>query len=127
MLTDPIADLITRLRNAQKARQETTTAPYSKQKEAILKVLATKQYIKQFEIDKSSQFPQLKIFLNLELPSLYLKRISKPGQRIYSNRKGIKPVIRGLGTSIVSTSKGIMTDQEARKKQLGGEILFEVY
>lgn len=127
MFTDPIADLLTRIRNAQKARKETIEIPHSKQKEAILKVLNEHQYIQKFEVIKTGKFPILKLTLNPKLNNLHIKRISKPGQRIYIKSKENYPILRGLGMSVISTSQGIMTDRNARKNRLGGEILFEVY
>ena len=127
MHTDPIADLLTRLKNAQKARKESLEIPYSRPKEEILKVLVAKEYVKSFKVVKDGKFSVLKAELNLKIPQLNLKRVSKPGQRIYSKSKEIKPVLRGIGHAIVSTPKGIMTDQEARRNKVGGEVLFEVY
>lgn len=127
MNTDPIADLLTRLRNASKARHEQTTVPASKLKLAILTVLKKKGMIRDFhEVKTEMAQPTLNILLNPE-KEISLKRISKPGQRMYTKAVDINRVLRGYGFSIISTSSGIMTGDEARKKGVGGEILCEIY
>ena len=126
MNTDPIADLLTRIRNASMANHETTSVPSSKVKKQILQVMKEKEFIKDFK-ETSEDKPQK--VLNIKLfpgKSLSLKRISKPGQRIYKKSDEIFPVLRGYGFSIISTSQGIMTGEEARKKRVGGELICEV-
>ena len=127
MNTDPIADLLTRLRNASRARHEQTTVPASRLKKAILEVLKRKRMIVDFhEVKDEDSRPTMSIVLDPE-KEISLKRISKPGQRIYQKKTGMKRVLRGYGFSIISTSSGIMTGDEARKKGVGGEILCEIY
>lgn len=126
MHTDPIADLLTRIRNATKARHENTTVPASQIKKEILRVMKEKKYIEDFkEMGEGVQK-----LINIKLVpgrELSLDRVSKPGQRIYKKSTDIKPVLRGYGFSIISTSQGIMTGEEARKKGMGGELICEVY
>lgn len=126
MNTDPIADLLTRIRNASKASLNSCAVPYSKIKENILKILLEKKFIAKYE-KIEDKFPELVIQLN-EGQHVTLKRISKPGQRIYTKKDTLKkPFISGLGVRIVSTSKGLMTSEEAYKQNLGGEIICEIY
>lgn len=127
MHTDPIADLLTRIRNAQNAGHKSVTIPYSKIKQDILKILAEKHWITKYEIVKNSPMQEINVTLNQERGRIELKRISKPGQKIYMKQKNIKKVKNGLGISIISTSKGIMTGEEAYKSKLGGEMLCEIY
>jgi len=121
---DPIADFLTQIRNAQMAGLESVSIPYSKLKEEIAKVMKKNDFLKNIEIDKSGKFPVLK----LELPdkTLSLKRVSKCGQRIYTAAKELRKVCSGFGIAIVSTSEGLMTGYEARKKNIGGELLCEI-
>ncbi|MFA4891072.1 MAG: 30S ribosomal protein S8 [Candidatus Gracilibacteria bacterium] len=126
MNTDPIADLLTRLRNASRVNLHSCTMPYSKIKENILKIMLEKKFIKKFEITKDEKFPEILVTIE-ENRKLNLKRISKPGQRIYVKKENIKLLRSGLGTRVISTSKGVITDEEARKQNLGGEIICEIY
>ena len=126
MLTDPIADMLTRIRNAQNARKEVVRVPFSKQKLAILKVLETNEFISKIEKNDSEKFP----FLEIELKknsAFQFRRVSKPGRRVYVKSNEIKPVLSDLGIAVISTSVGILTNKEARGKKLGGEIICEVY
>ena len=127
MNTDPIADLLTRIRNAVKARHERTTSPFSKQKVAILEVLKKHRYISDFKVEGSGAQAQVVIELNPEKVSLHLKRVSKPGQRIYVKKDQIKPVLSGYGIGVISTPRGVMTTSEAVKGKLGGELLCEIW
>ncbi len=127
MHTDPIADLLTRIRNAGRAHHEKVSAPYSKIKEGILKVLKTKGYVEDFKVETEGKFKVLTITLKEGRTDLSLTRISKPGQRIYIKTDELKTIKSGLGIVILSTSKGIMTNYEARKQNLGGELICEVY
>ena len=127
MLTDPIADLLTRVRNACKARRETLVAPYSKINLAILRTLKNHKYIADFREVKTGTFPEIEIALDPHRKELNLKRISKAGQRIYIQRNQIKPVRNRYGIALISTSKGVMTGDEARKAGVGGEYLCEVW
>lgn len=127
MITDPIADLLTRVRNASKAGHAQTSVPYSKLKISILDVFKKYKFINDFKIVKVGAFDQIEINLNAELKELNLKRISKPGQRIYLKKGSIKPVLRGYGISVVSTPKGVMSGEEARKNGVGGELICEAW
>ena len=127
MITDPIADLLTRIRNAVKAQHEKTIIPYSKLKVAILEVLKKNKFIVDFKVNKNGAFSEIEIKLDPELRNLNLKRISKPGQRIYLKKKQVKPVLRGYGISVVSTPKGVMTGSEAYKNGVGGELICEIW
>ena len=127
MNTDPIADLLTRIRNAVKARHAQTRVPYSKLKVAILEVLKKQNYIEDFKVVKNGDIGDIEVNLNTEFTNLTLKRISKPGQRIYVKKDQIKPVLNGYGIGVISTPKGVMTTDEARKVGLGGELLCEIY
>ena len=128
MTTDPIADYLTRIRNASRARQEKTCIPYSKMKEQISNVLLKRKYIQGFEVKPSGKFKEIIVSLNKWTKEpLNLKRISKPGQRIYLNTKDLPRIRSGLGTVVVSTSKGIMSGEEARKQKIGGEVLCEIF
>lgn len=126
MNTDPIADLLTRLRNASRVNLRSCTIPYSKIKENILKIMLEKKFIEKFEVVKDEKFPEILATLE-ENRKINLKRISKPGQRIYIKKEKIKSLRSGLGIKIISTSKGIMTGEEARKQNLGGELICEIY
>ena len=126
MYTDPIADLLTRIRNASNANLGTCAIPHSKIKENILKILQDKNLIIKFE-KTEDKLPELIVTLE-ESKKLVLKRVSKPGQRIYVKKDDLKkPLKSGLGIRIISTSKGVMTSEEAYKQSLGGEILCEAY
>ncbi len=126
-ITDPIADLLTRVRNANNARHETVEVPASKIKMAIAKILLDEGYVKDVELVEDGV--QGKIVITLKYGAgktrilQGLKRISKPGLRIYSGCADMPKVMKGMGTVIVSTSKGVMTDKEARKLNVGGEVL----
>lgn len=129
MYTDPIADLLTRIKNASRARKEQVSAPYSKVKEQILLNLKKKHFIEDFQVEtgKRAHWKSLVITLSPAHMDIETKRISKPGQRIYQTASEIKKVNGGLGTSIISTPKGIITDDEARKLKVGGEVICQVY
>lgn len=127
MHTDPIADLLTRLRNAQNAHHQQVTAPYSKFKENLLEVIKTNGFIEDYKTEKEGAHNYLVIDLKESQKKLSLKRVSKPGQRIYLKTDELKPVKSGLGVLIVSTSKGLMTNSEAKKLNLGGEIVCEIF
>jgi len=126
MVVDPIADFLTRIRNAQMARQTQVTIPYSKVKHNIAKVMKKNDFLVSVEKDESGKFPSLVLGLPEE-KTLTLNRVSKCGQRIYTDADGIRKVLNGLGIAIISTSHGIMTGYEARSKRIGGELLCEVY
>ena len=126
-MTDPIADMLNRIRNAQAVSKETVVIPYSNLKYEIAKILEKQELVG--KIERKGRSPKKMIEIALKYPASIscLKRISKPGQRIYARTKEIKPVKGGYGISIVSTPKGLMTNKEARRKKLGGEILCEIW
>lgn len=127
-MTDPIADLLTRLRNASKAHHEKVAMPHSKIKENIAKVMKDKGFIEAYKTEEDiNGFKTLEILFKEDRPRLELKRISKPGQRIYIKNEDLKPMRSGLGIRIISTSKGIMTNSEAKKLKLGGELICEIF
>ncbi len=129
-VTDPIADYLTRIRNAAKAKHKTVDVPQSKLKESISKLLKDKGYIKDYSVVTAEKFPVLRIQLrylsNGEHAIKELSRVSTPGRRVYEG-KNIKRYLSGLGLSVVSTSKGLMTDKEARAAGVGGEVLFRIH
>lgn len=126
MYTDPIADLLTRIRNSQAAGKDIVYVPYSKVKHQVCEVLKNHKFI--LDVKKvSNKFDELEITLDLVRPQVTLRRVSKPGQRIYKKATEFKPVKKGLGIDIVSTSKGIMPQYEAYKQNIGGEVLCRVY
>ncbi len=127
MLTDPIADLLTRIRNASMARKDTVTVPFSNMKMGVLKVLQDKGFIQEFNNMKNNDFEEIKIVLHPQHRDISLKKISKPGQRIYMKTSQLKKINGGLGVAVVSTPQGIMSGEEAKKKKLGGELICEVY
>jgi small subunit ribosomal protein S8 len=130
-ITDPIADMLTRIRNANSAKHETVDIPASKMKKAIAQILLDEGYIasyKEIEDEKQGVIRvTLKYGENKSQVITGLRRVSKPGLRIYSNVEDMPKVMKGLGIAIVSTSKGIMTDREARKQNVGGEVLAFVW
>ena len=130
-ITDPIADMLTRIRNAGSARHETVDVPNSKMKKAIAEILLEEGYIKSFQlIDDGTQGViriQLKYLAGKEKVISGLRRVSKPGLRVYAGADELPQVLRGLGIAIISTSKGIMTDKKARAQHVGGEVLAFVW
>ena len=130
-VTDPIADLLTRMRNANQMRYNEVVVPSSKLKLDIVKILKAEGYITDYKVEKGQVQDNIVITLkygkNKERVISGLKRISKPGLRVYAKAEEIPTVLNGLGISIVSTSKGIMTGKEARKENLGGEVLAYVW
>ena len=131
-ITDPIADMLTRIRNANNAKHESVNVPASKLKLAIAKILFEEGYIKSYQFVEDGNQGVIKITLKYvngkQQPVIAgLKRISKPGLRMYVGADELPKVLRGLGIAIVSTSKGVMTDKEARKLHVGGEVLAFVW
>jgi len=130
VLSDPIADFLTRLKNASRAENETFTAPFSKAKAEIARILKEEGYIWNYEVDSSGQFPILKVstrFVDGKAALTDLKKVSKPGRRNYVGVNEIPRVRSGLGISILSTSKGILSNREASKENVGGELLAQVW
>jgi len=131
MLTDPIADMLTRIRNAASVKRPHVDIPSSKLKRGLAEVLKREGYIWDWQEVEGDPISQLRIELkygaNGEDVIQHIKRISTPGRRIYRKAKEMKPVLGGMGITIVSTSSGIVSDREARQKNIGGEVLCEVY
>jgi len=131
VVTDPIADLLTRIRNALTAKHETVSVPNSKMKKAIVDILVNEGFVKSAEIvendGKSDIVITLKYGAKNEKVITNLKRISKPGLRVYCGYEQLPKVLGGLGIAIVSTSKGVMTDKQARNNKIGGEVLAYVW
>ena len=129
-LSDPIADFLTRLRNANSARLLEVVLPYSKIKAEIARILKQEGYITNYEVDTAGQFPQIKVIskmVNRTSAITGLKRISKPGLRKYVGATEIPRVLGGMGISILSTPRGIVTGREAKKQNIGGELLAYVW
>jgi small subunit ribosomal protein S8 len=129
-LSDPIADFLTRLRNAANSHRSDVSAPYSKIKEEIARILKQEGYIVDFEISSEAKPAQIKVtmkFVNRTPALSGLKRISKPGLRKYVGSTDIPRVLGGMGVSILSTSKGIITGREAKKQNVGGELVALVW
>lgn len=130
-MTDPISDMLSRVRNGYLAKKRVVELPYSKTKENLGKILLKEGFLRRMEI-KGQKPTERKIILGLKYPNKKpvltgIKRISKPGLRIYARAGKIPPIRVGFGFSIVSTSKGLMTDYKAKKKNLGGEIICQVW
>jgi small subunit ribosomal protein S8 len=130
-VTDPVADLLTRVRNANSANHDSVEAPASKLNMELVKILQSEGFIKGYEMVKDAKFPTVKIHLKYsqkrEKVITNLRRVSKPGLRVYAKRTEVPRVLRGLGVAIISTSKGVMTDREARRLGIGGEVLCYVW
>ena len=129
-ITDTIADMLTRIRNANSAKHDSVDIPASNMKKAIAQILVDEGYIKNYKfIEDNKQDNRVpKRTGTVQVPgSLGLRRVSKPGLRIYSNSEDMPKVMKGIGTAIVSTSKGVMTDKQARKENVGGEVLAFVW
>ena len=131
-MSDPIADMLTRIRNANTAQHDTVDVPASKMKLAIANILVDEGYIAKYDLVEDGAFKTIHITLKYgadknEKVISGLKRISKPGLRVYANTEDIPKVLGGLGTAIISTNKGVVTDKEARKLGVGGEVLCFVW
>ena len=131
-MSDPIADMLTRIRNANTAKHDTVDVPASKIKVAIAEILLKEGYIKAFDLVDAGSFNNIHITLKYGKDKSVktitgLKRISKPGLRIYAGKDELPHVLGGLGIAIVSTNKGILTDKEARKENVGGEVLAYIW
>jgi small subunit ribosomal protein S8 len=131
MHSDPIADLLTRVRNGAHSRLATVEIPHSKIKLEICKILEAEGYIKGHEITTESKFPTIRVHMRYDgkrRPVInHIRRVSKPGLRVYKPFGELKPIRSGLATQIVSTSRGVMTDREARRQRIGGEVICEVW
>jgi small subunit ribosomal protein S8 len=131
VMTDPIADMLTRIRNANTVKHEKMELPASKLKREIADILKREGYVKDYEYIEDNKQGVLRIFMkygaNNEQVITGLKRISKPGRRVYAKADEVPRVLNGLGIAIVSTSKGVLSDKEARSEQVGGEVLAYVW
>ena len=131
-MSDPIADMLTRIRNANTAKHDTVEIPASKMKKAIADILLSEGYVQVVDIIEDGKFETIKITLKYGVDKnekiiTGLKRISKPGLRVYASKDELPRVLGGLGTAIISTNKGVLTDKEARKQNVGGEVLAFVW
>ena len=130
-MTDPIADMLTRIRNANQNRAKTVSMPSSKIKEEIAKILKDEGFIEEFSIEENDVQNTLTLTLKYgqkkERVITGLKRVSKPGLRVYSKAEELPRVLNGLGIAIISTPKGIMTDKDARKENVGGEVIAYIW
>ena len=129
--TDPISDLLTRIRNAQMAGHKTVRIPASKIKYSISKIMEREGYLAKVELDESGQFGEIVISLKYKGPKTpairEMKRVSKPGRRIYAKAKEMPRVYSDIGIAIVSTPSGVMTNKDARRQKLGGEVLCKIF
>ena len=131
-MSDPIADMLTRIRNANTAKHDTVDVPASKMKIAIAEILLNEGYIKKYEVLDEENFKNIRITLKYgkdknEKVITGIKKISKPGLRVYAVKDELPRVLGGLGVAIISTNKGVITDKEARKANVGGEVLAFVW
>lgn len=130
MMTDPIADMLTRIRNGNSAKHKSVEIPASNMKKDLAQILLDEGYIKGFYVTEDDKQGKITIdlkYIGEQRVISGLKRISKPGRRIYVGAKEVPSVLNGLGTAIISTSKGIMTDKQARKEAVGGEVICYVW
>ena len=131
-ITDTIADMLTRIRNANSAKHDTVDIPASNMKKAIAQILVDEGYVKSFQVIEDGKQGVIRVTLKYQWANksqvlMGLRRVSKPGLRIYSSSEDMPKVMKGIGTAIVSTSKGVMTDKQARKEHVGGEVLAFVW
>jgi len=134
-MSDPIADMLTRIRNANSQRHATVDIPSSKMKAAIADILVKEGYVKSYEVIEDGVAKTMRVSLKYTKDAMNrgekvisgLKRISKPGLRVYANKDKVPRVLNGLGTAIISTNKGVLTDREARKEGVGGEIIAVIW
>ncbi len=131
-ITDTIADMLTRIRNASSAKHDTVDIPASNMKKAIAQILVDEGYVKSFQVIEDGKQGVIRVTLKYNGASkapvlMGIRRVSKPGLRIYSSSEDMPKVMKGIGTAIVSTSKGVMTDKQARKENVGGEVLAFVW
>ena len=131
-MTDPIADMLTRIRNANTSKHDTVDVPVSKMKTAIAEILFNEGYIQKYELVEDGNFKNIRITLKYgkdknEKIITGLKRISKPGLRVYAGKEDLPRVLGGLGIAIISTNQGVVTDKQARKLNVGGEVLAYIW
>ena len=130
-VTDPLADMLTRIRNASMVKHSKVDVPASKMKISVAKILKSEGYIKNYKLLKDRKDGILRIYLkydgNNEGVIMGLKRMSKPGRRLYVKKEDIPPVLNGMGIAVLSTSKGVLADREAKKLNVGGELLCNIW
>lgn len=130
-MTDPIADMLTRIRNATRVKKETVDVPFSKMKETVLAVLKREGFVADYKVGEPTGFGIIRVWLKysrLGEPVIQdIQRVSKPGLRVYRGAGGIDPVLRGIGIAVVSTSRGLLSDRECRKEKVGGEVICTVW
>ena len=132
-MTDPIADMLTRIRNAVRIERPVVEMPHSKVKRGLAEVLKREGYIWDWHEESADDAPGKRLCIDLkygpngERVIRHIKRVSKPGRRVYSRATSLRPILNGLGISIISTSRGVVSDREARQKNLGGEVLCELW
>ena len=130
-ITDPMADMLTRIRNAGKAKHKSVDIPGSKLKVSLASLLKNEGYIKNYKYIKDNKQGILRIYLKYDKNDTHviygIQRASRPGRRVYVKNQEIKPVLNGLGISVLSTSKGLMTDKQSKKENVGGEILCNIW
>lgn len=133
MMTDPLADMLTRIRNAVRVERPIVQVPLSKVKRGVAEVLKREGYIWDWREEAAEGEPAKQLHIDLkygpngERVIRHIKRVSKPGRRVYSRATELRPILNGLGISIISTSRGVISDREARQKKLGGEVLCELW
>ena len=133
MMTDPLADMLTRIRNAVRVERPTVELPVSKVKRGVAEVLKREGYIWDWHEADEDGLPTKQLHIDLkygpngERVIRHIRRVSKPGRRVYARADNLKPVLNGLGISIISTSRGVISDREARQRKLGGEVLCELW
>ena len=133
MMTDPIADMLTRIRNAVSVERPNVLMPLSKVKRGVAEVLKREGYIWDFHESEEEGAPSAQLHIDLkygpngERVIQHIKRVSSPGRRVYAQARRLRPVLNGLGISIISTSRGVISDREARQRNLGGEVLCELW
>lgn len=123
IVSDPIGDLLTRMRNAQGARHSSCRAPWSKMKVQLLELLKREGFVEDVKVIGEEPKLEVEVFFSKDHPKLEVKRVSKPGRRMYSPASELKPVLSGFGFAVLTTSKGLLTDKEARQQKVGGEVL----
>ena len=132
-MTDPIADMLTRLRNANTAFHDDVVMPSSKVKEALAKILVSEGYVEDYHVEQDPERPSPRLHITLKYtadrkrPISGLRRVSKPGLRVYAKKDNLPRVLGGLGVAIISTSGGLLTDKQAKKRGVGGEVLAYVW
>ncbi len=130
-MSDPIADMLTRIRNAGMARHPSVDIPGSNMKSALARVLKDEGFIRNYKFIKDNKQGIIRVYLKYNKDNRHaiygLQRVSKPSRRVYNKSKEIRPVLQGLGVAVLSTSKGVMTDRQARKEKVGGEILCNIW